>query len=109
MEMLDSKMETQEKSSCVIKVDDISPEIITAMLEILYTNATSHFDWANTDHICALIYSADKYWIQPLMTKCYQQLMKLLDVENFAKIAKVTFMYNCGKPFKDAVRHYFER
>lgn len=109
MEMLNGQMNTSEKSSSIIKVNDITPEIMATLLEFIYFGYTTRFDWDNVDHICALVYAAEKYWITPLITRCFQTLMKNLNLENFAKISKVTFMYACDKQFKDEVRHFFER
>lgn len=109
MEMLNSQMDTSEKSSLVIKVNDVPSDMMSTLLEFLYLGYTTRFDWDNIDHICALVYAAEKYWITPLMTRCFQMLIKGINLENFAKISKATFMYASDKQFKDEVRHFFER
>lgn len=107
--MLAGDVEMKEKCTNEIFVDDVTPEIMNALLEFLYLGDTNGIDWYNVDHICALVYAVDKYWIPSLMNRCYNALMRLMNLENFGQIAKATFMYNSDKEFKDEVRNFFER
>ncbi|CAL8083486.1 unnamed protein product [Orchesella dallaii] len=106
--MFASDKETKEMITNIIEVEDVCLDDMIYLLEFLYLGDLHRVDWTSVDQICALVYAADKYWIVPLMIKCFQNLMKLMNLENFAKIARVTFTYDCEKEFKDEVRHFFE-
>ncbi|ODN06067.1 BTB and MATH domain-containing protein 42 [Orchesella cincta] len=101
--------ETKELQTNIIEVEDVSLDDMLYLLEFMYLGDLNRFEWTSVDQICTLVYVADKYWIVPLMIKCFQNLMKLMDLENFGKIARVTFTYDCEKEFKDEVRHFYER
>jgi len=74
--MLTSNM--QEEINNEIKIDDIKPEVMTELLEFIYTGRSSNLDQFSTD----LLIAADKYGIVSMKMLCEEILINSLGLEN---------------------------
>jgi len=74
--MLTSNM--KEKIKNEIEIDDIKPEVMTELLEFIYTGRSSNLDNFSVD----LLIAADKYGIDLLKKLCEGILINSLGIEN---------------------------
>merc|ERR1712098_223556 len=74
--MLTSNM--QEEINNEIKIDDIKPEVMTELLEFIYTGRSSNLDQFSVD----LLIAADKYGIVSMKMLCEEILINSLGLEN---------------------------
>jgi len=74
--MLTSNM--KEKINNEIEIDDIKPEVMTELLEFIYTGRSSNLDNFSED----LLIAADKYGIDSLKKLCEGILINSLGIEN---------------------------
>jgi len=86
--MLTSNM--QEKINNKIEIDDIKPEVMTELLEFIYTGRSSNLDQFSVD----LLIAADKYGIDSMKKLCEDILINSLGIENCFSLLRMSDTYS---------------
>jgi len=80
MAMFNSNM--KETITNEVQIDDIKPEVMAEMLLFIYAGKTSN-GCMSMDMAKDLFIAADKYQIDPLKNRCENQLVRLLNIDNY--------------------------
>jgi len=80
MAMFHSNM--KETITNEVQIDDIKPEVMAEMLLFIYAGKTSN-GCMSMDMAKDLFIAADKYQIDPLKNRCENQLVRLLNIDNY--------------------------
>ena len=87
----------KEKAENVIRIDDMEPAILEALLHFIYTDRLpdSCSDGRNPA-IMHLLVAADRYGVERLRLLCESKLSETIDVETVAMTLALAEQHNCS-------------
>lgn len=84
--------DTKEAREGVVDIPDVEPEVVSAMLRYIYTDAVR----VPNDIMGQLLVAADKYGLQDAKMKYELELAKQLTVDSAASIAVYAIVHSCS-------------
>uniref|UniRef100_A0A0E0L4S1 BTB domain-containing protein n=1 Tax=Oryza punctata TaxID=4537 RepID=A0A0E0L4S1_ORYPU len=89
-------MKESVDAACVVRVNDMEPQVFKALLFFVYTDSLPEMKREEEEAICQhLLVAADVYDMQRLKLICENKLCKYIDVGTVASILALADQYHC--------------